>query len=46
MSEAHPGMNEVHPRMTTTEQVGRAMIKVARDDHPRPVLESEDINAV
>jgi uncharacterized protein YbjT (DUF2867 family) len=32
--------------MTTTEQVGRAMIKVARDGFPRPVLESEDINAV
>jgi uncharacterized protein YbjT (DUF2867 family) len=32
--------------MTTTEQVGRAMIKVARDGYPRPVLESEDINAV
>jgi uncharacterized protein YbjT (DUF2867 family) len=32
--------------MTTTEQVGRAMIKVARDGYPRQVLESEDINAV
>jgi uncharacterized protein YbjT (DUF2867 family) len=32
--------------MTTTEQVGRAMIKVARDGFPKPVLESEDINAV
>ena len=32
--------------MTTTEQVGRAMIKVARDGYPKPVLESEDINAV
>ena len=30
--------------MTTTEQVGRAMIKVARDGYPAPVLESEDIN--
>jgi hypothetical protein len=30
--------------MTTTEQVGRAMIKVARDGYRRPVLESEDIN--
>ena len=30
--------------VTTTEQVGRAMIKVARDGYPRPVLESEDIN--
>jgi uncharacterized protein YbjT (DUF2867 family) len=32
--------------MTTTEQIGRAMIKVARDGYPKPVLESEDINAV
>ena len=32
--------------MTTTERVGRAMLKVARDGYPKPVLESEDINAV
>jgi uncharacterized protein YbjT (DUF2867 family) len=32
--------------VTTTEQLGRAMIKVARDGFPRPVLESEDISAV
>ncbi len=32
--------------MTTTEQVGRAMIKVARDGYPKPVLESEDINRI
>jgi uncharacterized protein YbjT (DUF2867 family) len=32
--------------MTTSEQLGRAMIKVARDGFPKPVLESEDINAV
>ncbi len=32
--------------VTTTEQVGRAMIKVARDGFARPVLESEDINSV
>jgi uncharacterized protein YbjT (DUF2867 family) len=32
--------------VTTTEQLGRAMIKVARDGYPRPVLENEDINAV
>jgi uncharacterized protein YbjT (DUF2867 family) len=32
--------------MTTTEQVGRAMIKVARDGFPRSVLESEDINSI
>jgi uncharacterized protein YbjT (DUF2867 family) len=32
--------------MTTSEQVGRAMIKVARDGYPKPVLESDDINAL
>jgi uncharacterized protein YbjT (DUF2867 family) len=30
--------------MTTTEKVGRAMISVARDGYPKPVLESENIN--
>jgi uncharacterized protein YbjT (DUF2867 family) len=40
-------LNRVAPKyVTTTEQVGRAMIKVAKDGYPRPVLESEDINAV
>lgn len=40
-------LNKIAPKyVTTTEQVGRAMIKVARDGFPRPVLESEDINAV
>jgi uncharacterized protein YbjT (DUF2867 family) len=38
-------LNRVAPKyMTTTEQVGRAMIKVARDGYQKPVLESEDIN--
>ncbi len=27
-------------------EAGRAMIKVARDGYPKPVLESEGINAV
>ena len=40
-------LNRVAPKyMTTSEQLGRAMIKVARDGYPKPVLESEDINAV
>jgi len=40
-------LNRVAPKyVTTTEQVGRAMIKVAKEGYPRPVLESEDINAV
>jgi uncharacterized protein YbjT (DUF2867 family) len=38
-------LHRVAPKyVTTTEQVGRAMIKVARDGYPRPVLENEDIN--
>ena len=32
--------------MTTTEQLGRAMIKVAKDGYPKPVLESADINSL
>ena len=40
-------LNRVAPKyMTTTERVGRAMIKVAQNGYPRPVLESEDINRV
>jgi uncharacterized protein YbjT (DUF2867 family) len=40
-------LNRIAPKyVTTTEQVGRAMIQVARDGFPKPVLESEDINAV
>jgi uncharacterized protein YbjT (DUF2867 family) len=40
-------LNSVAPKyMTTSQQLGRAMIKVARDGYPRPVLESEDINSV
>jgi uncharacterized protein YbjT (DUF2867 family) len=38
-------LNRVAPNyMTTSEQLGRAMIKVARDGFAKPVLESEDIN--
>jgi hypothetical protein len=32
--------------MTTTEQVGRAMIRVARNGYPTKVLESADINSL
>ena len=32
--------------MTTSEKLGRAMIKVARHGFERPILESEDINAI
>ena len=38
-------LNRVAPKyMTTSEQLGRAMIKVATGGYPKPVLESEDIN--
>jgi uncharacterized protein YbjT (DUF2867 family) len=30
--------------MTSTEQLGRAMLKVAKSGYPQPVLESRDIN--
>jgi hypothetical protein len=40
-------LKRVAPKyVTTTERIGRAMIKVARDGYPRPVLESDDINQV
>jgi uncharacterized protein YbjT (DUF2867 family) len=32
--------------VTTTEQIGRAMLKVAKQGWPKPVLESADINRV
>jgi uncharacterized protein YbjT (DUF2867 family) len=32
--------------VTTTEQLGRAMIKVARDGYAKPVLETADINRI
>lgn len=32
--------------VTTTEQVGRAMIKTARQGAPKPILESADINSL
>lgn len=31
--------------VTTTEQVGRAMLRVARHGSPKPILETRDINA-
>jgi uncharacterized protein YbjT (DUF2867 family) len=32
--------------MTTSEKLGRAMIKVARDGYPKRILESADINSI
>ena len=38
-------LNRVAPNhMTTSEKLGRAMIAVARDGYPKPILEMEDIN--
>jgi uncharacterized protein YbjT (DUF2867 family) len=40
-------LKRVAPKyITTTERIGLAMIKVARDGYPSPVLESDDINRV
>jgi hypothetical protein len=36
----------VPKHITTTEQVGRAMIAVARRGYPKPVLENPDINSL
>jgi hypothetical protein len=32
--------------VTSTEQIGRAMLKVASDGSPKRVLESSDINEI
>jgi uncharacterized protein YbjT (DUF2867 family) len=32
--------------ITTTEQLGQAMLKVAKHGYPKPILESRDINAL
>jgi hypothetical protein len=32
--------------VTTTEQVGRAMLRVAEEGAPRPILETRDINGL
>jgi uncharacterized protein YbjT (DUF2867 family) len=40
-------LHRLAPRyVTTTEQVGRAMIRVAREGYAKKVLESEDINTL
>jgi uncharacterized protein YbjT (DUF2867 family) len=43
----YPLWRALFPRyVTTTEQVGRAMIEVARAGAPKPILENRDINAL
>ncbi|WP_441238721.1 NAD-dependent epimerase/dehydratase family protein [Bradyrhizobium sp. 930_D9_N1_4] len=42
-----PVLRRISPSLvTSTEQMGRAMIHVAREGYPRKVLEMEDINSV
>jgi len=42
-----PLLRSAFPKyVTTTEQLGRAMLKVAKQGNPRPILESKDINAL
>lgn len=42
-----PVIRALSPRwVTTTEQVGRAMLEVARRGYPRPILENWEIDAV
>jgi uncharacterized protein YbjT (DUF2867 family) len=45
MTPLYPALKAFFPNtVTTTEQVGRAMLAVARDGYPKPVLETRDIN--
>lgn len=47
LSPLWPLLEGRFPRwLTTTEQIGRAMIRVAREGAPHPLLESVDINAL
>jgi uncharacterized protein YbjT (DUF2867 family) len=42
-----PALQAAFPQyVTTTEQVGRAMLRVAREGAPKPILETRDINAL
>ncbi|MDQ6893868.1 MAG: epimerase [Acidobacteriota bacterium] len=42
-----PVLKSIFPKaVTTTEQVGRAMLAVARNGYPTPVLETRDINSL
>jgi hypothetical protein len=42
-----PLLKSAFPKyITTTEQLGRAMLRVAKQGYPRPVLENKDIDAL
>jgi hypothetical protein len=45
LSPILPLLKSTFPQyITTTEELGRAMLTVARNGYPKPVLESKDIN--
>jgi uncharacterized protein YbjT (DUF2867 family) len=47
MGPLYPVLKALAPKfVTTTEQVGRAMVKVARQGAPKQVLENSDINSI
>ncbi len=47
MTPLYPALKALFPNgVTTTEQVGRAMLAVARSGYPTPVLEMRDINSL
>ena len=47
LTPLYPLIKRLSPNaVTTSEQVGRAMLQVARHGYPKPVLETADINAL
>ncbi len=47
MRPLYPVLKALFPKyVTTTEQLGRAMLRVAQEGAPKPVLENTDINAL
>ena len=42
-----PLLKSAFPKyITTTEQLGRAMLKVAKNGYPKPILETKDIDSL
>jgi hypothetical protein len=42
-----PLLKSAFPKyITTTEQLGRAMLKVAKNGYPAPILETKDIDSL
>lgn len=47
MRPLYPVLRSLFPNaITTSEQLGRAMIKVVQSGHPKPIVESGDINKI